>query len=94
MPVQEIIEELKKLDKFSEKMNARIKQKREVLLEKLASCNDEDYDWISVKAAAKLRDVSPQAIYARADLEKRYFGSKISVRKSQVMAVNDVYERE
>lgn len=87
----EIVLKIKRLDKYSDRINAKIKAKRQEYLDELLKADDDAYDWIPVKAAAILRGVTPQAIYSRKDLEKKYFGSSISVRRSQVLAIDDKY---
>lgn len=85
----DIIDKIKKLDKYADRMNAKIKARRQQYLDMLLKADEDDYDWVSVAEAASLRGVSQQAIYSRNDLERKYFGSRFSVRRSQVMAIDD-----
>jgi len=85
----DIVEKLRQLDRYADRMNAKIQKKRNEYLDLLTKADDDAYDWISVKEAAALRHLSVQAIYARKDLDKKYFGSSMSVRRSQVLEIDD-----
>lgn len=89
LPPCEIVDKLRKLDKYQDRINAKIKAKREYYLEMLLRADADAYDWISVAEAAKLRRVSEQAVYSRDDLERKYFGTRFTVRRSQVIAIDD-----
>lgn len=91
MPVEEIIRELKKQDKIIDEAQ---KTKRE-LYQKLESCGAEEYDWITVQAAAKLIDVSVCTIYNKINsgaLKTKHINSSIRVSKKQILEIDDKYE--
>ena len=90
MPVEEIIRELKKQDKIIDEAQ---KTKRE-LYQKLESCGAEEYDWITVQAAAKLIDVSVYTIYNKINcgaLKTKHIGSSIRVSKKEILEIDDKY---
>ena len=90
MPVEEIIKELKKQDRI---IDDALKAKKE-LYEKLESAGKEDYDWISVQAAAKLIDVSVYTIYNKINagaLKTKHINSAIRVSKKEVLGIDDKY---
>lgn len=89
MPVEEIIKELKKQDKI---IDEALKTKRG-LYEKLETVGTEEYDWISVQAAANILGVSVGTIYAKINngsLTVKHILSSKRVRKSEVLAINDL----
>ena len=91
MPVEEIIRELKKQDKIIDEAQ---KTKRE-LYQKLESCGKEEYDWITVQAAAKLIDVSVCTIYNKINsgaLKTKHINSSVRVSKKQILEIDDKYE--
>ena len=91
MPVEEIIKELKKQDRIIDEAQ---KTKKE-LYQKLESAGKEDYDWISVQAAAKLIDVSVYTIYNkinRGALKTKHINSAIRVSKKEILQIDDKYE--
>lgn len=90
MPVEEIIKELKRQDKIIDEAQ---KTKRE-LYQKLESCGAEEYDWITVQAAAKLIDVSVCTIYNKINcgaLKTKHIGSSIRVSKKEILEIDDKY---
>lgn len=91
MPVEEIIKELKKQDRIIDEAQ---KTKKE-LYQKLESAGKEDYDWISVQAAAKLIDVSVYTIYNKINsgtLKTKHINSAIRVSKKEILQIDDKYE--
>ena len=90
MPVEEIIKELKKQDRIIDEAQ---KQKKE-LYAQLESAGKEDYDWISVQAAAKLIDVSVYTIYNKINsgtLKTKHINSAIRVSKKEILQIDDKY---
>lgn len=90
MPVEEIIRELKRQDKI---IGDALNTKRE-LYERLEKAGTEDYDWISVQAAALILGVSVGTIYNKINsgkLQTRHIESSVRVRKSQIMQIDDKY---
>ena len=70
------------------------KTKKE-LYQKLESAGKEDYDWISVQAAAKLIDVSVYTIYNKINsgaLKTKHINSAIRVSKKEILQIDDKYE--
>lgn len=91
MPVEEIINEIKKQDAL---IFSAMKE-RERLMEKLESADSDNYDWLSVKRAADIMQVSVCAIYKKIDtglLTAKHIGAKKFVKKSEVFAMNDRYK--
>lgn len=91
MPVEEIIKELKKQDRI---IDDALKAKKE-LYAKLETAGKEDYDWISVQAAAKLIDVSVYTIYNKINsgtLKTKHINSAIRVSKKEILQIDDKYE--
>lgn len=90
MPVEEIIKELKKQDRIIDEAQ---KTKKE-LYAKLETAGQEEYGWISVKAAAKLIDVSVCTIYNKINcgaLKTKHIGSSIRVSKKEILEIDDKY---
>lgn len=90
MPVEEIIKELKRQDQI---IDEALKNKKE-LYAKLENAGKEEYDWISVKAAAKLIDVSICTIYNKINcgaLKTKHIGSSIRVSKKEILEIDDKY---
>lgn len=90
MPVEEIIKDMKKQDKI---IIDALKEKQK-LYEQLASAGNEDYDWISVKQAARILDISEGVIYYKinnGELQTKRIKSAIRVRKSEILAIDDKY---
>lgn len=90
MPVEEIIKELKRQDKI---IGDALNIKRE-LYERLEKAGTEDYDWISVQAAAQILGVSVGTVYNKINngkLQTRRIESSVRVRKSQIMQIDDKY---
>ena len=89
MPVEEIIKELKKQDKIiSEAQKEKMK-----LYELLENAGAEEYDWITVQAAAKIIGVSICTIYNKVnagELETKHIKSAVRVRKSEILKINDL----
>lgn len=88
MPIETLIDDY---NKEKQVIIGAMKRQSEII-EKIKSAGTEDYDWISVKEAAQLVHMSEPKIYARANsgkLSTKYWDSKMFVRKSEVMAVND-----
>ena len=88
MPVEEIISEIRKQDLVI--LDAM--KKRDELLNRLEESDSESYDWLSVKKAAEVLQVSLGMIYKRidkGDLQVKYIGSKKFVKKSEIFAIND-----
>lgn len=84
-----------------ESLVREFKKEREIIMKALSrqdeiigqmmEADDETKDWVTVKKAAALLDVTPQYLYARKDLEQRHIGSKIYLRWSQCSAIDDKY---
>ena len=90
MPVEEIIKELKRQDK---NIGDAFNTKRE-LYEQLEKAGTEEYDWISVQAAAHILGVSVGTVYNKINagkLQTRHIESSVRVRKSQIMQIDDKY---
>lgn len=90
MPVEEIIKELKRQDKI---IGDALNTKRE-LYEQLEKAGTEEYDWISVQAAALILGVSVGTVYNKINagkLQTRRIESSVRVRKSQIMQIDDKY---
>lgn len=88
MPVEEIISEIRKQDDLIRDAM----KKRDELLHQLEETDSEYYDWMSVKKAAEVLQVSLGMIYKRidkGDLQVKYIGSKKFVKKSEIFAIND-----
>lgn len=88
MPVEEIISEIRKQDDLIRDAM----KKRDELLHQLEETDSESYDWLSVKKAAEVLQVSLGMIYKRidkGDLQVKYIGSKKFVKKSEIFAIND-----
>lgn len=88
MPVEEIISEIRKQDDLIRDAM----KKRDELLHQLEETDSESYDWMSVKKAAEVLQVSLGMIYKRidkGDLQVKYIGSKKFVKKSEIFAIND-----
>ena len=93
MPVEEIIKEIQKQDAIID--SAQIVKRG--LYEQLKNAGSEDYDWISVNAASKILGVSVCTIYNKINsgkLHTRHIESSVRVRKSEVMAIDDKYEKK
>lgn len=90
MPVEEIIKELKKQDRIIDEAQ---KTKRE-LYTQLENAGKEEYDWISVQAAARLIDVSVYTIYNKINsgsLKTKRINSSIRVSKKEILGIDDRY---
>lgn len=88
MPVEEIISEIRKQDDLIRDAM----KKRDELLHQLEETDSESYDWLSVKKAAEVLQVSLGMIYKRidkGDLQVKHIGSKKFVKKSEIFAIND-----
>lgn len=88
MPVEEILKEIKKQDKIID--DAQMVKRG--LYEKLENAGSEEYDWISVQAAARLLGVSVCTVYNKINsgkLKTRHIESSVRVRKSEVMEIDD-----
>ena len=88
MPAETIIAELES------KIDAMAQTYTEIgeLVTALKDAGKEEWDWISVKKASELLDVSVNAIYAKINsgkLTTRHVGAKTFVKQSEVMAIND-----
>ena len=59
MPVEDIIAEIRR----EEKIINEAQKRKEVLYDKLLKSSDDDFDFVSVKEAARLLDVSLGTIY-------------------------------
>lgn len=91
MAVEDIVAEIRRQERI---INAAQKEK-ERLYDRLLSCDDEDYELISVKEAAKKLSVSLSTVYEMVRsgrIKAKYIGSAIRVYKSEVMAIDDKYQ--
>lgn len=82
---EEIIQEIKRQDKQIDECQSK---KRE-LFKMLEEADD---DFISVKSAARMLDVSEGTLYNRINsgiLKSKRIGAVLRVRKSDVLAIND-----
>lgn len=92
MPVEEI---LTKIDKQRESILLALYE-TDKLVKELKDSNVEQYDWISVKEASKLMDVSVNAIYNKINLgylDVKHFGGKKFIKRSQITVIDDDYKR-
>lgn len=92
MPVEEIIRGIER----QREIILRALREQDRLVESLRNADREAYDWMSVKAAADMLDVSPCVIYARINsrrLTVKHIGAKKFVKKSEVTAIDDRYMR-
>ena len=90
MTVEEIVDEIRK----QEKIINEAQKAKELLYQKLLDVGSEEFDYISVKEAARIVNVSVAFIYNKINIGKltpKYFGSLIRVRKSEVLAIDDKY---
>lgn len=90
MTVSPIIEELEKLDKET----IQIQTRKLELLKQIKEADKEEWDWIPVRKGAEMLDITQPTIYARINagkLSARHIGSKVYVKKSELMAINDTY---
>jgi excisionase family DNA binding protein len=88
--VCEILDELARLSSEERKIQSR----RDELMESLRHAGEEEWDWISVKEAASLLQMSTCYVYNQVNagvLSTKRLGSVVRVRKSEVMAINDKY---
>jgi excisionase family DNA binding protein len=63
------------------------------LYELLENAGAEEYDWITVQAAAKIIGVSVCTIYNKVnagELETKHIKSAVRVRKSEILKINDL----
>lgn len=88
IPAEEIVEQIKAKTKAVESLLSEITTLAGNLQEQ-----NTDWDWISVKNASQLCDVSVGTIYAKinkGELKTKRIASKIFVSKKELEAVNDV----
>ena len=88
---EEIIEEIRK----QEKIINEAQRVKEGLYQKLIESGTEGYDFISVKQAARILDVSLGTIYHkinRGELKTKHIGSSIRVSKSEILQIDDKYK--
>lgn len=67
-------------------------QRLDKIIAEISAAGDEQYDWISVKKAAALVDVSPVIIYNKINkglLRSKHINSKTFVMRSEVVAIDD-----
>lgn len=90
MTVSPIIEELERLDKET----IQIQNKKLELLKQIKEADKEEWDWVPVRKGAEILDVTQPTLYARINsgkLSSRHIGSKVYVKKSELLAINDTY---
>lgn len=88
MPVEEILEKIE----LQRKVITVALNETDRLVKELGKSHFEEYDWISVKEASRLLDVSINVVYNKInakELDVKYIGSKKFVRRSQIVAIND-----
>ena len=84
MPVEDIIAEIRR----EEKIINEAQKRKEVLYDKLLKSSDDDFDFVSVKEAARLLDVSLGTIYNQINSGKirvEKIGSVMRIRKSELV---------
>jgi len=87
-PAETIIDEIIDMLNDAEKLQDSIKE----LVGELKKAPQNEWDWISVKKASLLLDVSVGAIYAKINsgkLTTKHIGAKTFVKLSEVMAIDD-----
>lgn len=87
-PAEAIIDEISRKGKAIESLLGEI-----ATLTKQLQADNTDWDWISVKNASRMCDVSVGTIYAkinRGELKTKRIASKIFVSKKELEAVNDL----
>ena len=88
MPFEQIIAEIKAQEVI---INNAQKVKAD-LIDRLQNADAENYDWVSVKKASEILDVSLGMIYKKIEagkLEVKLIGSKKFVKKSAIMELNE-----
>ena len=89
MTAEEMVKELAKLQKDE----ADIHRRREEIIEALRNAGKDEWDWMSVSAAASMIGKSVNTVYRLVNsgkLETKYIGSCMNVRKSELEALNDI----
>ena len=88
MPVEMLIDEYEK----QRKIIAEAQKKQDEIIEKIKSSNEES-DWVTVKAAAKIMCISEPYVYQLIGNGKikniRHIGSKKLLNRKEIESIND-----
>lgn len=88
MPIEEIVEKIE----VQKQVIQNALNETDRLVQELSNSHYQEYDWVSVKKASKLLDISVNVIYNKikdGKLEIKTIGTKKYVKRSEIVKIND-----